>query len=196
MTAKRSFDIVVAGLGLLILSPLLLALSLWIRLDSPGPVLYRAPRVGRGGRPFSMLKFRSMAVGSDRGPSSTPDGDPRITRAGRFLRSLKLDEFPQLINVVRGEMSLVGPRPQIQWVVDSYSEKDRRILDVRPGITDLASLRFHNEGELLAGATNPDRVYLETIHPEKMRLSIQYVESRTFWLDLTIIAKTVFRIYG
>jgi len=188
---KRAFDLIASAAGLVITSPLLAALAAWVKFDSTGPVLYRAPRVGKNGRMFHMLKFRTMLVGADKGASSTSDDDPRITRAGRFLRRYKLDELPQLINVLTGEMSFVGPRPQVQWAVELYTPEERVVLTVKPGITDFASLRFPNEGEILKGSTDPDRDYMEKIHPEKMSLSLEYVRRRSMIADLRIIAATI-----
>jgi lipopolysaccharide/colanic/teichoic acid biosynthesis glycosyltransferase len=143
-----------------------------------------------------MLKFRSMIVNAEAvGGSSTPDDDPRVTKVGRFLRGAKLDELPQLINVLKGDMSFVGPRPQVQWAVDRYTPEERLVLTVRPGITDYASLRFANEGEILKGSTDPDRDYMEKIHPEKMRLSLEYVRSRSFATDLAIIGRTLGAVF-
>jgi lipopolysaccharide/colanic/teichoic acid biosynthesis glycosyltransferase len=193
--SKRAFDLLSSILGLLALSPILIATALAIRIDSPGPVFYRGTRVGLAGRLFHMLKFRTMVVNADKiGGSSTPDDDQRITRVGRFLRRYKLDELPQLINVVRGEMSLVGPRPQVKWAVDLYTPEERRVLTVKPGITDYASLRFPNEGEILKGSTDPDRDYMEKIHPEKMRLSLEYIELRSMRVDIGIIFQTLLAI--
>ena len=190
--SKRVFDTTCAAVGLVVLSPVLAVLAVLIKLDSRGPVLYRAPRVGRGGVVFRMAKFRTMVERADQiGGSSTPDNDPRITRVGRFLRKYKLDELPQLINVIKGEMSFVGPRPQVQWAVDLYTPQERGVLSVPPGITDYASLRFPNEGEILKDSTDPDKDYMEKIHPEKMRLSLKYVEERSLWLDLKIIVRTI-----
>jgi len=139
-----------------------------------------------------MFKFRTMILNADRiGGSSSPDDDPRVTGAGRFLRRYKLDELPQLLNVLVGEMSLVGPRPQVQWAVDLYSPEERLVLTVRPGITDYASVRFPNEGEILKGSSDPDKDYMENIHSEKMRLSLHYVRTRSFWGDIIIIIQTV-----
>jgi lipopolysaccharide/colanic/teichoic acid biosynthesis glycosyltransferase len=187
---KRALDLGVSSLALVVLSPLLLLIAILIKLDSEGPVLYRAPRVGLGGQLFSMYKFRTMVVDADRGPSSTPDDDPRITRVGRVLRRYKLDELPQLFNVFGGTMSLVGPRPQVKWTVDLYSDEERLALTVPPGITDWASLRFPNEGEILRGAADPDQAYFEKIHPEKMRLAVAYVRNRSLTTDLAILWKT------
>lgn len=190
--AKRGFDLICSLIILAILSPFLLALAVWIKATSRGPVLYSAPRVGLGGRPFRMHKFRTMVLDADRiGGSSTPADDPRITSVGRQLRRHKLDELPQLFNVIAGDMSLVGPRPQVQWAVDLYSPEERHVLTVSPGITDYASLRFPNEGEILRASTDPDRDYMEKIHPEKMRLSLEYVRKRSFRTDLSILAGTM-----
>lgn len=188
---KRLFDAVASAAGLLVLSPLLLLLALWIKLDSAGPVLYAAPRVGKGGRLFRMYKFRTMVINADKvGGSSTPDDDPRITRVGRMLRRYKLDELPQLLNVLNGTMSLVGPRPQVKWAVDLYTPEQREVLTVPPGITDYASIHFPNEGEILRGSTDPDRDYMEKIHPEKMRLSLEYVRRRSLGTDVAVLART------
>lgn len=189
---KRLLDYTVAGVGLVLLAPLLLVLALVIRLGSPGPVFYRGERVGLGGITFRILKFRTMVVEAEKsGGSSTPEDDPRITRVGHMLRRWKLDEAPQLINVVRGEMSLVGPRPQVRWAVDLYTPEERRLLSVRPGITDWASVRFRNEAEILRGSDDPDRLYLEKIAPEKIRLGLWYVDNQTFLEDLRIIFATL-----
>lgn len=175
----------------------MLALALAVRFGSPGPVLYRGVRVGKNGAPFHMLKFRTMVVDAEKqGGSSTAEDDPRVTRVGAFLRRYKLDELPQLINVFRGDMSLVGPRPQVHWAVELYSPEERILLSVRPGITDYASLRFSNEAEILKGAANPDQAYLELIAPEKIRLGLEYVRTRTFLLDLKLILLTLTRISG
>ena len=189
---KRALDATVAAIGLAILSPTMLAMSIAIKLDSAGPVFYRGVRVGRYGKPFTMLKFRTMVVDADRvGVASTPEDDPRITRVGRWLRRYKLDELPQLINVLKGEMSLVGPRPQVPWAVELYDEQEREVLAVFPGMTDYASLRFQNEGEILRGSSDPDRDYFERIHPHKMRLSLKYVREASLWTDLRILAATI-----
>jgi len=196
MTVKRVFDFTLASVALIVLSPVLAAVGLAIKLDSSGPVFYRGARVGLNGKRFRMLKFRSMIVNAEAvGGSSTPDDDPRVTKVGQFLRGTKLDELPQLINVLKGDMSLVGPRPQVQWAVDRYTPEERLVLTVRPGITDYASLRFANEGEILKGSTDPDRDYMEKIHPEKMRLSLEYVRSRSFATDLAIIGRTLGAVF-
>jgi len=192
---KRLFDILASAAALIVLAPLLGALAILIKGYDGGPVLYAGRRVGQNGKPFGMYKFRSMVLNADRiGGSSTPDDDPRITPIGRFLRRYKLDELPQLINVLKGEMSIVGPRPQVQWAVDLYTPEQRQVLSVPPGITDYASVRFPNEGEILKGSADPDRDYMEKIHPEKMRLSLEYVRSRSLRTDLQVIAQTFLAI--
>ena len=194
--AKRAFDAAVAAIGLVVLSPVLAAISIAIKAGSPGPLVYRGKRVGLNGDTFEMLKFRTMVVDADKiGGSSTPEDDPRVTPIGKKLRRYKLDELPQLINVLKGDMSFVGPRPQVQWAVDLYTPEEREILKVRPGITDEASLRFSNEAEILKGSKDPDKDYIEKIHPEKMRLSLEYVRNRSFSGDLSIIARTAQAIF-
>lgn len=193
---KRIFDILGSAAGLILLSPILFAIAIAIKAGSAGPVLYRGRRVGRNGHPFNLLKFRTMVVDAEQiGGSSTPEDDPRVTGIGKFLRRYKLDELPQLWNVLIGEMSFVGPRPQVQWAVDLYTPEERMVLSVRPGITDYASLRFANEGEILKGSTDPDRDYMEKIHPEKMRLSLEYVRSQSFATDLAIIGRTIGAVF-
>lgn len=192
---KRVFDLLFSSFGILLLSPILLITATAIKLFDKGPVFYKAPRVGKEGKIFRMIKFRTMSMGADKGSSSTKSDDPRITKPGAFLRKYKLDEIPQLFNVFLGEMSLVGPRPQIKWAVDLYSEEEKKILAVRPGITDYASIKFHNEGEILKGAADPDKAYMELIHPEKMRLQLEYVRNVSIFTDLKIIIITVKRIF-
>jgi lipopolysaccharide/colanic/teichoic acid biosynthesis glycosyltransferase len=191
LLCKRLFDVVISAMSLVILSPGLIVLAIAVKLDSPGPVLYRGVRVGWQGKPFKMLKFRTMIVNADKlGASSTANDDPRITHVGRFLRRYKLDELPQLINVLTGEMSLVGPRPEVQRFVDVYTDEEKAILTAQPGITDWASLWNSDEGLLLAGSIDPDKDYSEKIRPEKIRLQLKYVHERTFWIDLKIIGQT------
>jgi lipopolysaccharide/colanic/teichoic acid biosynthesis glycosyltransferase len=189
---KRCFDVLASVLGLLFFLPFLLALVVVIKLDSPGPVFYRGLRGGRFGKPFRIFKFRTMVHNAEKigGPSSAAD-DPRITRTGRFLRRYKLDELPQLINVAKGEMSFVGPRPEVIQEVQLYTEKEKRLLEVRPGITDWASIKFRNEGEILRGYADPHQAYREKIRPEKVRLGLEYVNSHTFATDCKIIVQTL-----
>ncbi|MCY4746807.1 sugar transferase [Pelomonas sp. UHG3] len=188
--AKRLFDVICAGLGLLLLAPLLLAAAVWVKLDSPGPALFRQTRVGRFGVPFTIHKFRTMQVGQ--GAQITVGADPRITRAGRLLRATKLDELPQLWDVLRGAMSLVGPRPEVPRYVALYPAELREVvLSVRPGITDPASLRFRNESELLANAVDPEREYVEVVLPTKLRLAADYVRSASLMGDVRLILATL-----
>lgn len=194
---KRLFDLLVSAVALIVLSPVLLVFAWLIKRHDGGPVFYRGRRVGLNGRVFEMLKFRTMVLNADKmGASSTAEDDPRITAVGHTMRRYKIDELPQLINVLRGEMSIVGPRPQVEWAVALYSERERALLSVRPGITDYASIRFRNEGEILAGSADPDRDYLEKIAPEKIRLGLLYVETHTLMTDLRIIAATAYAVFG
>ena len=189
---KRGLDVVVSLVGLALFLPLMLALALWVMCDSRGPILYRQVRVGRNGRDFRLLKFRSMRVDADRLGLITVGGrDSRVTRAGYYLRKYKLDELPQLLNVLRGDMSLVGPRPEVRKYVDLYTPEQLRVLTVRPGITDLASLRYRHENDLLAQAEDPDAYYIETVMPAKLALNLEYIDHQSFWGDLRLIGQTV-----
>ena len=193
---KRAFDFVASTIGLIMLGAFMSAIALAIKATSAGPVFYRGERIGMNGRPFDIYKFRTMVhEASKRGGTSTAGDDARITALGRFLRRWKLDELPQLINVWRGEMSIVGPRPQVRWAVELYDETQRHLLSVRPGITDWASIRFRNEGEILRGSLDPDRDYLEKIAPEKIRLGLLYVEKQSIWTDLKIIQATFLSLF-
>ena len=188
---KRFFDLVASGLGLLVLSPLFFVLAVWIKCDSKGPVFYRQVRVGRNNRDFRLYKFRSMRVGSDKKGLITIGGhDPRVTRSGYYIRRYKLDELPQLINVFAGNMSLVGPRPEVRKYVDLYTPEQMHVLDVRPGITDLASIRYRNENELLEQADDPDRYYVDVIMQDKLRINLEYVADHSFLKDIKLIGMT------
>lgn len=188
---KRLFDILASSIGLLLLSPLFLVLAIWIKLDSEGSVFYRQVRVGKDNKDFRIFKFRSMRVGSDKGSLVTIGGrDPRITRSGYFIRKFKLDEFPQLINVFVGDMSLVGPRPEVRHYVDFWTEEQMHVLDVRPGITDPASIKFRNENELMEKAENPEEYYINVIMQEKLKLYLEYVNNHSFLGDIGLIFKT------
>ncbi len=192
---KRLFDIVASGLGLLALSPLFLVLAIWIKLDSKGPVFYKQIRVGRNNNDFRLFKFRSMRVGSDKkGLITVGERDPRITRSGYFIRKYKLDEFPQLINVFIGDMSLVGPRPEVRKYVEMYTPEQMHVLDVRPGITDMASILYRNENELLEKADDPDKFYVEVVMQDKLRINLEYVAKHSFWFDIKLIFKTFWAI--
>jgi lipopolysaccharide/colanic/teichoic acid biosynthesis glycosyltransferase len=193
MTAgKRAFDITCALCGLIVLSPLLLVLALAIRLDSAGPVIFRQERIGRDGRRFLIWKLRTMTADAERsGPQLTVGRDARITRVGWALRAGKLDELPQLINVLRGEMTFVGPRPEVPRYVALYDAEQRAVLALVPGITDLASIAYRRESELLSTAPDPERMYVERIMPEKIRLNLAYARTATRWTDLQVILRTL-----
>ena len=190
---KRVFDLVVALGGLAVFGLPMLAIALWVRLDSPGPVFFRQERVGQGGRPFRIHKFRTMSADAPaRGPALTVGADPRITRAGAWLRRSKLDELPQLLDVLAGHMSIVGPRPEVPQYVALYPAGLReQVLSVRPGITDPVSLRLADESELLAKAADPEREYREVILPAKLREAAAYAERATLWSDIVIIGRTL-----
>lgn len=192
---KRLFDIIASGLGLLILSPLFLVVAVWVKLDSPGPVFYKQIRVGRNNKDFFLYKFRSMRVGADKKGLITVGGhDPRVTRSGYYIRKYKLDEFPQLINVFKGEMSLVGPRPEVRKYVDLYTPEQMHVLDVRPGITDLASIRYRNENELLEQASDPEQYYRDVVMQDKLRINLEYVRNHSFLGDIRLIFNTFIAI--
>lgn len=194
---KRAFDLVASVSVLLLLLPILFLIGVLVKLEDGGPIFYRGVRVGRYGRSFRIFKFRTMVVDAEKlGGTSTADDDPRITRIGKLLRKYKLDELPQLINVLKGEMSLVGPRPQVQWAVDLYMPEEQALMSVRPGITDYASLQFRKEGELLRGSTDPDQEYLEKIAPQKIRLGLEYVHHHNVAIDLKIILATMGALIG
>lgn len=189
---KRSMDVAGSALGVVVLSPVLLALGVLIKLDSPGPVFFRQVRVGKGGAPFRIWKFRSMRSDAESaGPGITVGGDPRVTRIGRFLRATKLDELPQLFNVLRGEMSLVGPRPEIPAYVELYDAAQRSVLEARPGITDPASLHYRDEEAVLAAAEDPHSYYRDVVMREKISLNLAYRKEATVFSDLGLILRTV-----
>lgn len=192
---KRLFDMVASGCGLLVLSPVFLFLAIWIKLDSEGPVFYRQVRVGRNNKDFRIFKFRSMRVGSDKTGLITVGGhDPRVTRSGYVIRKYKLDELPQLINVFIGDMSLVGPRPEVRKYVDMYTPEQMHVLDVRPGVTSLASIRYRNENELLEKAENPDQYYIDVIMQDKLAIDLAYVKKASFLYDIKLIFHTLWEI--
>jgi len=189
---KRIFDFIFSLSVLLIFSPLLIILSLIIYFNDFGPVFYMAPRVGQNGRLFRMFKFRTMVVNADKiGASSTTASDKRITRVGKLLRKTKLDELPQFINVLTGQMSVVGPRPEVKSFTDMFTEEEKAILSVKPGITDYASIWNSDEGKILEGAEDPDMAYKELIWPEKKRLQLKYVREHSFWTDIKIVFLTL-----
>lgn len=191
MRLKRAFDVLASTAGLVILAPLFVVVAVAIKLDSVGPIFYRATRSGQDGEPFPLIKFRSMAADADRqGPGITAAGDRRVTRVGKFLRRTKIDELPQLFNVLKGEMSIVGPRPEDPRYVALYTDDQRQVLSVRPGLTSPASLAYRHEEALLTG-DDWERVYLEQVLPAKLALDLRYVENASLGSDLGIIARTV-----
>lgn len=192
---KRIFDFVASGCGLIVLCPIFIIIAIWIKLDSSGPVFYKQIRVGRYNKDFGLLKFRSMRVGSDKAGLITIGGrDPRVTRSGYYIRKYKLDELPQLINVFIGDMSLVGPRPEVRKYVDLYTTEQMEVLNVRPGITDLASIRYRNENELLEKADDPNKYYVDVIMQDKLKINLEYVRNHSFWYDIKLIFKTFIAI--
>ncbi len=191
----RFFDFFFTILGLIILSPLFLIVAIWIKLDSNGPVLYRQTRVGRNNKDFRLFKFRSMVTDADTKGLITVGGrDPRVTQSGYFIRKYKLDELPQLINVLIGDMSLVGPRPEVRKYVDMYNETQRKVLSVKPGITDYASIEYIDENEILGRAENPEKVYIEQIMPEKIKFNMKYIQKRSVKEYFKIIFLTIGKI--
>src|SRR5271154_633577 len=191
--AKRALDLIASSVGLALLSPVLLAVALLIKLDSKGPVFYRSVRIGQYGKPFSMWKFRTMRADAESLGITTGKDDPRVTRIGKFLRKTKIDELPQLFNVLAGTMSLVGPRPEFEEHTSAYAGEESLILSVRPGITDYASVHFYNQAELV-GSEDPHRVFIEKVRNEKNRLRVEYVKRQSFWEDLRILFQTIARL--
>jgi lipopolysaccharide/colanic/teichoic acid biosynthesis glycosyltransferase len=188
---KRTFDLFLSIIGLLATAPLLAAIAIGIKLSSPGPVFYRGVRTGRGGKQFRIFKFRTMVIDAEqKGGTTTGKNDPRITQVGHLLRKYKLDELPQLINVLLGDMSFVGPRPEVAEYTDKYTPEERLILSVRPGITDYSSMAFHDLQEVV-GSEDPDEVFRTRVLPEKIALRLKYVRTRSFWIDLKILFSTV-----
>lgn len=193
---KRFFDIVVSLIGFLITLPMVAVLAILVKASSPGPVFYLSKRMGRGGKPFTFYKFRSMVVNADKigGPSTSAD-DARLTKIGKMLRKYKLDELPQFVNILRGDMSFVGPRPEVVAEFATYDPRVRdMILSVRPGLTDLASIAGLHEEEILAGAKDPHQTYREKIQPQKIKLQLEYIQKQSFWLDIIILVKTFLNV--
>lgn len=194
---RRAVDAATAIMALTVASPVLLVMMIAIKLDSPGPVIFRQTRVGRYGEPFQILKLRTMRQDAEsQGGQLTVGADPRVTRVGYFLRKWKLDEIPQLVNVVRGEMALVGPRPEVPRYVDMYTDEQRRVLAVRPGITDPASIKFRNESELMAGQSDPESYYREVLMPSKLSINLAYLEDRSLLSDIRVLLETVRAVLG
>ena len=193
-TIKRIFDFVCSGIGLIILSPVLIVIAIMIKKGSDGPIFFKQIRVGENGENFEILKFRTMVVDAEKlGRQITVGNDNRITKVGGFLRKYKLDELPQLINVFKGDMSLVGPRPEVPRYVKLYTEEQRKVLNVKPGITDLASLKYKDENELLGKAENPDECYINTIMPDKLALNLEYINKSNIFYDIYIIITTIIK---
>ena len=189
---KRLFDIVVTTIGLLLLAPLFIVIAIWIKLASKGPIFYKQKRVGKDFKEFLLYKFRSMVVDADsKGPGVTSSDDPRITKVGKFLRNTKLDELPQLLNVLKGDMSLVGPRPELKKFVDAKKEEYRKVLSVKPGITDNAAIAFRDEEQIMSRYENKESAYIEHILPQKIKLYYQYIDNISFVNDIKLILKTL-----
>lgn len=192
---KRIFDLLSALIVIIVFSPLLILLSVWIAFDSKGGVFYKQERVGKNGKLFNLLKFRSMRPNADRAGQLTVGDDNRVTKVGRFIRKYKLDELPQLFNIVKGEMSVVGPRPEVPKYVDMYSEEQKKVLLALPGLTDFASIEYLDEQKILGAADNPQKIYIEEVMPAKLELNLKYIKERNFWLDIGLIFKTIFSIF-
>ncbi|MGB4853037.1 MAG: sugar transferase [Ignavibacteria bacterium] len=193
---KRSFDIFFSFFGLIILSPLFLLIFVMVKTDSKGPVIYKQTRVGKNGKDFAVLKFRSMKQDSDSKGLLTVGGkDPRITKTGYFIRKYKLDELPQLINVLKGDMSFVGPRPEVRKYVLLYDEVQKKVLDVNPGITDVASIKYRNENEMLEGSDDPESFYIKEIMPVKLKMNLEYINDRSFFKDIKVILNTLKTVF-
>ena len=193
---KRMFDIVVAAAALVVLFPLLVLSALLIKLDSPGPIFFKQERIGRNFRPFWIYKFRTMAQDAPaRGGLVTIGEDARVTRVGRLLRKSKIDEIPQLTNILKGDMALVGPRPEVRYYVELFRRDYEEILKVRPGLTDLASLKYRDEAALLGKAANPEDEYMRHVLPDKIRLAKDYLRRSSFLFDLSLILKTLFKLF-
>ena len=191
---KRIFDFICSTLGLIVLSPILIAIAIKIKMGSDGPVFFKQIRVGEKNKEFEILKFRTMVVDAEKlGRQITVGNDSRITKIGSFLRKYKIDELPQLINVFKGNMSLVGPRPEVPRYVKLYNEEQKKVLEVKPGITDLASIRYRDENDLLGEAENPDDFYINTIMPDKLALNLQYINKNNVFFDIYIIFKTIIK---
>jgi lipopolysaccharide/colanic/teichoic acid biosynthesis glycosyltransferase len=191
----RTLDLIISGLGLLLLFPLFIIIGILIKIESKGPLFYKQVRIGKKGHIFSLLKFRTMISGSDKSGLLTIGAhDPRITQSGRFLRKFKIDEIPQLLNVIKGEMSMVGPRPEVPKYVNLYNEEQKRVLSIKPGLTDNASIEFANENEILAKSVNPEKLYIENIMPRKIELNMHFINNPSVYQYFRILIKTFLRI--
>lgn len=191
---KRVFDFFAALFGIILLSPILIIVSIWIKLDSAGKVLFLQKRVGKNGKEFYIYKFRTMVSDAERlGKQITVGNDSRITKVGAFLRKYKIDELPQLFNVIKGDMSLVGPRPEVPKYVALYTKEQRKVLSVRPGITDLASLKYSDENDILGKVNNPEEYYINVIMNDKLKLNLEYIEKYNLFFDISLIIKTIIK---
>lgn len=190
---KRLFDIIFSSIGLIVLSPVLIILCIIIKLDSKGPIFYLQKRVGKGNIDFNIIKFRSMKIGAEENfPLAKDQYHKQITKVGKYLRKYKLDELPQLINVLKGDMSFVGPRPVLRKFVDLYTPGQMKVLDIRPGITDFASIKYRNEYKILNSVDNPAEYYINVIMQDKLALNLEYIKNQSLWLDIKLIFKTIF----
>lgn len=195
LVVKRIIDFFLSVIAILLFSPFLFLIAVWIKLDSPGPILFRQERVGKLGKPFLINKFRTMIVDAERlGKQLTVGRDPRITRCGTFLRKYKLDELPQLFNIIQGEMSIVGPRPEVPRYVGLYNDQQKQVLSVRPGLTDEASIKYRNENQLLEDAENAEQAYIEKIMPDKLEINQRYIQTLSFKKDFQIVVRTIIAI--
>lgn len=192
--AKRIFDIVSSIIALVIFSPVLIIISIWIAIDSPGGVFYRQIRVGKNRKEFGLFKFRSMRSGADKKGQITIGNDARVTKVGRFIRRFKIDEIPQLINIIKGDMSVVGPRPEVPKYVNMYSDEQLKVLTVLPGLTDYASIEYLDEQKILGAAADPDKAYVEEVMPAKLKLNLKYIADRSFGLDIKLVFRTIGKI--
>lgn len=191
---KRLFDIISSIIVLVLIFPFLLLVTIWILLDSAGGIFYKQTRVGKNGKEFKLLKLRSMRTNSDKSSQITVGDDNRVTRSGKFIRKFKIDEFPQLLNVIAGQMSIVGPRPEVPKYVALYSDEQRKVLDVLPGLTDFATLQFIDEQKILGKADDPEKAYIQEVMPAKLELNLKYIKKANFFLDISLIFKTIFKI--
>lgn len=192
---KRTFDFTVSAIAIFLLLPLFGVISLLIKLDSKGPIIFKQVRIGKSGKEFKIYKFRTMVMNAEKlGKQITVGRDPRITRVGYFLRKFKLDELPQLFNVLKGDMSFVGPRPEVPHYTQLYNEEQKKVFTVRPGITDYASIKYRNENEILTKSEDPEKTYIEVIMPDKLKLNLKYIEEQSLWLDIKIIFMTLYKI--
>ncbi len=191
---KRIFDFISSTMVLILLSPFFIVIGLWIVIDSKGGIFYKHVRIGKNGKEFGLLKFRSMSVGSDKGSQITIGNDARVTKVGRFIRKYKIDELPQLINILKGEMSVVGPRPEVKKYVNLYNKEQLKVLSVLPGLSDFASIEYFDEQRILGEADNPDEKYINVVMPEKLKLNLKYIRTQSFSTDIKIILKTLRKV--